>query len=87
MTAKTDDKEAEMRNALTTLWNHTSRDADPKHKGRVYIKLQDGTTAHGVVGGDSKTDIESTTLEEMPEGAELVKVEQYEEGSINHPLR
>jgi len=76
-----------MLDKLTKLYNSTILGEQPEHIGRIHIECEDGTTAHGVVGGESKVEIESKTLEMLENGERLLKVEKFSEGDISHPLR
>jgi len=72
---------------LTDLWNSTVRHGNYDNTGRVYLVDEDGTTAHGVVGGNSKQQVESLVAEELERGQRIIKIEDADENSINHPLR
>jgi hypothetical protein len=87
MQDRTLDSTREMLDALSQLWISTVRDADPKVMGRVYAVTGDNKTAHGAVGGSNAAEAKSKAHEMLPDSADIVKIEQYTEEHIEHPLR
>jgi len=87
MTTETLNSTKEMLSALNDLRISTVRDKEPKAVGRVYAMTEDGKTAHGVTGGSSAAEAKAKAHEMLPDSAEILKIVEFTEGQIEHPLR